>query len=331
MSRANRKRAVPTPSRPPARHRRPTGPSDAAAAGSGDSRDLARGFLLVALVLILVGWTFIAWPRLTLPFSSFAPIVHGLDTDVLYDDGVGLTEEQRDGIRGAIGTRPIAMVFLPEDGPNESEVCKAVSPRIPDVQLIIVRGPDGSYGCTGDKVPVINDTDVDDDLRGLAYELRISAALDLVADPVAKAQGAALVHDSMVRSGRLVEQERSLRTPWAQVGVTLLIVAGVLAGVLILLNGLRRLALYLRAKRIRRAEQERIREDLDDALAELALAVVHATPDDPRAAAHDADSAAGYVDLLDRAGTARGGWAGLLREARELLGVNVGTDRGRRG
>ena len=32
-----------------------------------------------------------------------------------------------------------------------------------------------------------------------------------------------------------------------------------------------------------------------------------------------AEQAAGYVDLLTRARTADGGWAGLLRQARELL------------
>ncbi len=288
----------------------------------------ARTALLWVLVLILAGWTWLAWPRLTLPLSSFAPIVHVLDTDVVYDGGVGLTDQQKQDIRGAIGTRPITMVFLPEDGPDESDVCRAVSPRIPDVQLVIVKGPDGRYGCTGDRVPVVPDDG--GDLRGLAYEIRINAALQFVADPVAKAQGVALVHDSLVLGGGLAEQQRSLRTPWFQVLQTLLIVVGVLAGILLLLSGLRWLALYLRARRSRRAQQERDREDLDDALAELALAVVDATPEDPRGAEPDdraagADRAAAYVDLLTRARRAGGGWAGLLRQARELL------DDGQRG
>lgn len=285
-------------------------------------RNLGRGLLLGTLVLFLIGWTVLTWPRLTLPFSAYAPVVHTLDTDVVADAGVGLTDDQRAGIRGAIGTRPIVMVFLPADGPGESEVCKAVSPRIPDVQLIIVKGDDGRYGCTGERVPVINDGNGPDDLRGLAYELRLGAALRFVADPVAKAQAAALVHDSMVTNGRLEPAERSLRTPWAQVALTVLIVGAVLAGILLVLTGLRWLASYLRARGARRRDQERLRDELDDALAELALAVVDATPDDPRAAGTDVadvDRAAGYVDLLTRARTASGGWAGLLRRARELL------------
>lgn len=287
-----------------------------------------RVVLLILLLAALAGWTVIAWPRLTLPFSPYAPIVHALDTDVLYDDGVGLSDEQKAGIRGAIGTRPVAMVFLPDDGPSESAVCKAVSPRIPDVQLIIVKGPDGRYGCTGDDVPVINGSGTDDDLRGLAYEIRINAALQLVADPVAKAQAAALVHDSMVLGGRLADGDRELRTPWAQVLTTVLIVAGVLAGILLLLHLLRWSALYLRARRMRRAEQERLRDDLDDALAELALAVVRATPDDPRRGGPDEpDRAAGYVDLLNRASTARGGWSGLLNQAKGLLDGPIRTNK----
>jgi type IV secretory pathway VirJ component len=197
------------------------------------------------------------------------------------------------------------MVFLPADGPSESEVCQAVSPRLPELELIIVKGADGRYGCTGDDVP-IRDPGRDDDLRGLAYEIRLNAALRFVADPVAKAQAAALVHDSMVTNGRLEPQERAVRTPWAQVAGTLLIVAVVLAGI-------------LRVRRTRRQEQEQLRDELDDVLAELALAVVEATPADPRDAGPDPDRAAGYVDLLTRARSADGGWAGLLRQARELL------------
>ena len=278
-----------------------------------------RGLLFWSLVLILIGWTVMAWPRLTLPFSDGAQIVQTLDTDVVADAGAGLTDEQKDGIRGAIGTRPVVMVFLPDDGPDEYTLCKSVSPRLPDVQLIIVKDADGRYACTGDDVPVINRSSVADDLRGLAYEIRINAALRYVADPVAKAQAAALVYDSMVNNGKLEPGERELRTPWAQVGLTLLIVVGVLAGILLILIGLRRLALYLRVRRIRRHEQERLRDELDDALAELALAVVGATPDDPRIAGAGADRAAGYADLLARAATATGGWAGLLRQARTLL------------
>lgn len=278
-----------------------------------------RAFLVGSLVLILIGWTVVAWPRLTLPFSADAPIVETLDTDVVADAGVGLTDEQKDGIRGAIGTRPITMVFLPTDGPDEYTLCKSVSPRLPDVQLIIVKDADGRYGCTGDDVPVINQSSVSDDLRGLAYELRINAALRYVADPVAKAQAAALVYDSMVNNGKLAPGDRELRTPWAQVGRTLLIVVGVLTGILLLLVGLRRLALYLRVRRTRRRDQERVRDELDDALAELALAVVDAIPDDPRVAGAASDRAAGYADLLTRAATATGGWAGLLRQARALL------------
>lgn len=281
-------------------------------------RASGRGALLVALVVVLIGWTVLAWPRLTLPFSAHASVVDVLDTDVVADAGLGLTGEQLAGIRGAIGTRPIAMVFLPADGPAESEVCQAVSPRLPDLELIIVKGADGRYGCTGDDVP-IRDAGGDDDLRGLAYEIRINAALRFVADPVAKAQAAALVHDSMVINGRLEPQERQLRTPWAQAAGTLLIVAAVLAGILLLLTGLRRLALYLRVRRTRRQEQERLRDEVDDALAELALAVVEATPADPRDPGADPGRAAGYIDLLTRARTADGGWADLLRQARELL------------
>lgn len=311
--------------------RRPAAPTSGTPLASG--RATARIVLLWTLILILLGWTWIAWPRLTLPLSSVASMVDTLDTDVVYDGGVGLTEEQKDDIRGAIGTRPITMVFLPDDddAPDESDVCQGVSSRLPEVQLVIVRGPGGSYGCTGDKVPVKPDNG--GDMRGLPYELRINYALDFVADPVAKAQGVALVHDSMVRSDRLAQDERSFRTPWTQVLFTLLIVVGVLAAVLLILNGLRWLALYFRAKRNREAEQEQLRDDLDDALAELALVVVDQTPEDPRAPRGSAprsstglgstgrdSAAAGYVDLLGRARTAGGGWAGLLREARALLG-----------
>lgn len=284
-----------------------------------------RRVLLAALLLVLIGWTVVAWPRLTLPFSSLAPIVHTLDADVVADAGAGLTGDQLAGVRSAIGTRPIAFVFLapePADAPDESAVCRAVSPRLPDVELIIVRGDDGRYACTGDRVPVTDDGP--DDLHGLAYEIRINAALRYVSDPVAKAQAAALVHDSMVNGGRLAPAERSLRTPWLQVAGTLAVVAAALAGVLLLLIGLRRLALYLRARRARRRDQDRLRDELDDALAELALAVVAVTPEDPVAAparpADGTDRAAGYVDLLTRARTATGGWAGLLAQARRLLG-----------
>lgn len=322
MSRSNRQ----SPGRPPAggtTSRRPTrkgpvGPTSATPVASG--RATVRVTLLCFLVLTLFGWTWIAWPRLTLPLSPMASIVETLDTDVVDDGGVGLTDEQKDDIRGAIGTRPIAMVFLPDgdDAPAESAVCKAVSSRLPRVQLVIVKGPDGSYGCTGDKVPVTPDNG--GDMRGFPYELRISAALGFEVDPVAKAQAVALVHDSMVRSDRLAAEERSFRTPWTQVLATLLIVSGVLAGVLLALAGLRWVALYVRAKRNRAAEQEQVRDSLDDALAELALAVVDGTPEDPRGRANRTTIAAGYVDLLGRAQTATGGWAGLLREARGLLG-----------
>ena len=290
----------------------PPGRRDGRRAASG------RAVLLAALMVVLLGWTVLAWPRVTLPFSAYASVVDKLDTDVVADAGLGLTDEQLAGIRGAIGTRPVAMVFLPVDGPSESEVCQAVSPRLPELELIIVKGADGRYGCTGDDVP-IRDPGRDDDLRGLAYEIRLNAALRFVADPVAKAQAAALVHDSMVTNGRLEPQERAVRTPWAQAAGTLLIVAVVLAGILLILIGLRRLALYLRVRRTRRQEQEQLRDELDDVLAELALAVVEATPADPRDAGPDPDRAAGYVDLLTRARTADGGWAGLLRQARELL------------
>lgn len=102
----------------------------------------------------------------------------------------------------------------------------------------------------------------------------------------------------------------------------MLIVSGVLVGVLLALAGLRWVALYYRAERNRAAEQEQIRDALDDALAELALVVVEGTPDDPRASRDRANGgvAAGYVGLLARARVATGGWASLLREARELLG-----------
>lgn len=103
----------------------PPGRRDGRRAASG------RAVLLAALMVVLLGWTVLAWPRVTLPFSAYASVVDKLDTDVVADAGLGLTDEQLAGIRGAIGTRPVAMVFLPADGPSESEVCQAVSPRWP--------------------------------------------------------------------------------------------------------------------------------------------------------------------------------------------------------
>lgn len=204
MSRANRARTKATQlaRKPPGQRSRKL-PTPVSGIQLPNASATARMGVLWILVLILLGWTWLAWPRLTLPLSPMASIVDTLDTDVAYDGGAGLTDEQLEGIRGAIGTRPIVMVFLPDDdgAPTERDVCQGVSSRLPQVQLVIVRGPDGSYGCTGEKVPVIPDNS--GDLRGFPYELRINAALDLVADPVAKAQGAALVHDSMVRSDLL--------------------------------------------------------------------------------------------------------------------------------
>lgn len=283
-----------------------------------------RVTLLWLLIVALVGWTYFAFPRLTLPLSAGAAAVQSLDTDVFHD-GVGLTPQQQEGIREAIGTRPVAMVFVPEDqdDPSVSDLCKAISPRLPRVELVLVQGPGGSYGCSGDDVPFL--LAADQKLFGAqaAYEMRISGALGLVADPVGKAQALALVHDSMVMTGRLAPEERTLRTPWLQVLTTLLIVAGVLAAVVLALTGLRWWAHYLAVRKTRRQRQEELRDRLDDALAELALVVVARTPDDPRQ--QTGDAAADYVELLNLARTIDGGWGELLERATTLLDHQSGT------
>lgn len=283
-----------------------------------------RVTVLWVLSLMLIGWTFFAFPRLTLPFSSAGAVVASLDSDVLHD-GVGLTPEQRDGIRGAIGTRPVGIVFVPEDqdDPSLYQLCTEVGSRLPEIELALVKGPGGAYGCSGDDVPFLLRDDQTLFGAQAGYEMRINGALSLVADPVGKAQSLALVHDSMVLSGRLADQERELRTPWVQVVTTLAVVAAVLAAVLGALTGLRWWANYLAAKRARRERQEELRDRLDDALAELALVVVARTPDDPRSAVGNVS--AEYVDLLNLARTADGGWAELLGRATTLLDKESGT------
>lgn len=283
-----------------------------------------RATVLWVLSLMLLGWTFLVFPRLSLPFSSAGAVVAALDSDVLYD-GVGLTPEQRDGIRGAIGTRPVGIVFVPEDqdDPSLYQLCTEIGSRLPDIELALIKGPGGAYGCSGDDVPLLLRDDQTLFGAQAGYEMRINGALGFVSDPVGKAQSLALVHDSMVLSGRLAEQERDLRTPWSQVLTTLALVGAVLAAVLLTLTGLRWWAQYLAVKRARRERQEELRDRLDEALAELALVVVARTPDDPRSAVGNV--AADYVELLDLARTADGGWVELLDRATALLDKESGT------
>lgn len=301
----------------------PLGGGGPAAAGWNPA---GRVTVLWLLILALVGWTVIAFPRLTLPFSVAGPMVAALDSDVLFD-GVGLTPEQRDGIRGAIGTRPVGIVFVPEDqdDPTLYQLCTAIGERLPDIELALVKGPGGAYGCSGDDVPLLLRDDQTLFGAQAGYEMRIGGALGLVADPVGKAQSLALVHDSMVLSGRLADEERNLRTPWSQVLTTLLVVGGVLAGVVLALTGLRWATLYLAARTARRQRQEEIRDRLDDGLAELALVVVDRTPDDPRSTA--GGTAAEYVELLNLARTIDGGWAELLDRVTTVLNKESGTSR----
>jgi hypothetical protein len=82
----------------------------AASMGGGVPRPL----VLVLLIALLITWTVVAWPRLTLPLSGAAPMVAVADQDVVYD-GVGLSSDELAGVRGAIGSRPVVMLFVARD------------------------------------------------------------------------------------------------------------------------------------------------------------------------------------------------------------------------
>ena len=277
-------------------------------------RPASRGVILALLIGLLAVWTWATWPRLIQPFSASAPVVDALDTDVLYDAD-GLTDEQVAGIRGAIGDRPITFAFIPADYPEaDRDLCRGVIRVLPDVQFIIVREGEFDYACTGDDVR----TTGQDDLHGFAYELELNYALDLLDDPVAQAQAAALTHDNLVQNGKLADEQREFRTPWGDVARTLGVAVGVLAAILLMLFGLRTVSLRSAVRKDRDRRQEQIRDELDDALAELALVVVDRSPDDPRRPGPPV--AAEYVTLLEQARTASGGWQELLQRARELLG-----------
>jgi len=98
-----------------------------------------------------------------------------------------------------------------------------------------------------------------------------------------------------------------------------------LVAVMVILFALRTSALRSAARRDRERRQEQLRDELDDALAELALVVVRSSPADPRQPGPPV--AAEYLTLLEQASTAKGGWQELLERARELLDDSEDSER----
>ncbi|MTD17243.1 hypothetical protein GIS00_25255 [Nakamurella sp. YIM 132087] len=279
-----------------------------------------RRMLLLVLVALLAGWTWAFWPRLTLPFSEAANAVEVLDSSVVYDQGT-LDQEQRAGVAGAVGTRPLMLAFLAGDDTDAGDFCSAVVERIDGVILLVIQDGEFAYECWSEDLPYTDDSWV-------AFDAYLSRSLDLSTRylddrPVDIARTAALQYDSMVRSGRLVAGEREFRAP---VGATLAgvgVALGVVAGVVLVVVGIRALALVAVSSRARTEALRRRREDLQDVLDELALVVVGAAPADPRRTAMQpwaAGTAAGYADLAHRMGAAgEDGLADLTREAKALL------------
>jgi hypothetical protein len=265
-----------------------------------------RSVVLVLLIAVLVGWTALAWPRLTLPFAgAAAPIVAAVDRDVLYD-GTGLSDEETAGVRGAIGTRPIVMVFVPEVE-DAGDLCASVDSRVTGVFVVLVSGGGFSYLCGTESVPH----------RGewFGFDVYTVTALDrtltyLDGMPVQQAQSTALLYDAWVRADRLAPSERALRAADDSVLAAAGLAAAVVGGTVVAVLALRGFLLLLVSLRVRAERRRRHRELLDDRLAELALTVVAAGPADP---------VAGYLELVVDVREHPGRVAAQLERAEELL------------
>jgi hypothetical protein len=278
-----------------------------------------RSAVLVLLAVVLVVWTASTWPRLTLPFAgAAAPMVDAVDRDVLYD-GVGLSDEEADGVRGAIGTRPIVMLFTPERAagdPRAGDVCTSVDSRVTGVFVVLVSGGEFSYLCGTETVPH----------RGewFGFDVYTVTALGrtltyLDGMPVQQAQSAALLYDAWVRADRLAPSERELRADDDSVLAATGLAAAVVGGIVVAVLALRGFLLLLVSLRVRAERRRRQRELLDDRLAELALTVVAASPADPRRSGAAPAVAAGYLELVVDVREHPGRVAAQVERAEELL------------
>lgn len=232
-----------------------------------------RTVLLVLGAIFLLTLAIAAWPQLTLMFSSAKPAVTALSNDVVYV-GPGAAPLDTNAIRGIVGTRPVALIYLASTDPTADDpldLCSKVTDRLDDILVMVVVDGESKSGCEGDALPIVGDRDTFD----FGFWLGIQNSTTFLDGAVARqTQQLALQYDSEVSGGTLTAATRSYRTPLAQLLLAVGIAVGVVVAVLLAFTGLRRsAATVVRRRERQRAWLDRF-DDLESQVSAVALDMV---------------------------------------------------------
>lgn len=203
-----------------------------------------------------------------------------------------------DGVRREFDERPLAVVVL-RDGSSlaadPGDTCAAVSDRIEGVLVAVVVGGEFAYGCeTG--LPLNVDEFGWDFVQ---WSLHGRATEFLAGDVVAQSAQLAARYDKDVVRGALDHEPRTFGTPASRHVLAAGLVVLVVGGVLFVYKGLDRSTHAVGRWRAARGRWRARRADLDAALGEVALIMVHLEPGrDRRRAAKLASLSRDYLAAL---------------------------------
>ncbi|MCG8915432.1 hypothetical protein L6E12_06485 [Actinokineospora sp. PR83] len=219
----------------------------------------------------------LSWVDLLLLFSPARSAVAALDRDVVWVEP-GVVGVDADGVRRAIGERPLTMVVVAAGSPlaaDESEGCTAVTDTIDGIVNVLVVDGRFEHGCESDDLPLTTDRFGWDFATWTAYD---NTTQFLRHDHRAMAEQLAAMYDNDLARGELLREVRAFHFPAYRyllaVGLVGAVVVGVHGGSGLLERGLA----HLDDRRRERAAWRERRADLGAELALVAMRMVHLPP-----------------------------------------------------